>query len=268
MKYVEGKDCFLIGKDKKRYRIGSVHISATNPKDAKERITMSALNGEGGYVCVSNLRMIRHAGRHPDYAELMGGSLMNFPDGKPLKWCARLWGQKDVETTNGPAFFKAMLADGDGNLKHYLLGDTQDVLDRIKERNEKELHANIVGAEALPFANVEEFDYENISNRIKASGANVVWTAMRAPKQDEFNQRLFAHLPHVVCLGVGRAFRLLIGEVKDAPGWAHKAGIAGVFTRKVSLWKALRWYAESSLYLLGYFLQICWRRVRGRRCNE
>ena len=253
---------------KERYRIGKVKISVTNPKDAKERITQAALGGNGGYVCVSNLRMIRYAGEHLDYADLMGASLMNFPDGKPLMWCARLWGLKNVETTNGPAFFKEMLSNGSKSLKHYLLGDTQDVLDMILEKNNKEYHASIVGAEALPFAAVDEFDYKGISERIKASGANVVWTAMRAPKQDQFNQRLYSLLPNVVSLGVGRAFRLLIGEVKDAPGWAHKAGIAGIFTRKASLWKAVRWYIESFFYLFGYCIQILWFKIVGRKYNE
>ncbi len=249
--------------EKERYRIGKIYISSTNPTDAKEQITANAINEEGGYVCVSNLRMIRYAGTHPNYAKLMDKSLMNFPDGKPLKWCAILWGLKNVETTNGPAFFKDMLTNGDSRLKHYLLGDTQDILVRIKEKNDAEFHAKIVGAEALPFAAVEEFDYEGIALRIKASGANIVWTAMRAPKQDEFNQRLTALLPHVVSLGVGRAFRLLVGEVQDAPVWAHKAGIAGVFTRKASLWVTLKWYFVSCFFLLGYFIQICWMRLKG-----
>lgn len=252
----------------KFYRIGKIYISATNPEDAKTRITKAALEGHGGYVCVSNLRMIRYAGEHPDYADLMGGSLMNFPDGKPLMWCARLWGIKKVETTNGPAFFKEMLSNGSKSLKHYLLGDTQDVLNMILEKNNSEYHANIVGAEALPFAAVDEFDYKGISERIKESGANVVWTAMRAPKQDQFDQRLFSLLPNVVSLGVGRAFRLLIGEVKDAPGWAHKAGIAGIFTRKASLWKAVRWYIGSFFYLFGYCIQILWFKIVGRKYNE
>lgn len=254
--------------DYKRYRIGKVHISATNPSSAKEKISTCALRGNGGYVCVSNLRMIRYAGIHPDYAKLMDDSLMNFPDGKPLKWCASLWGLKNVQTTNGPAFFKELLTNGDSRLKHYLLGDTQDILDRIQEKNNIEFRANIVGAEALPFADVEEFDYEGIAQRIRESRANIIWTAMRAPKQDEFNQRLSVILPNVVSLGVGRAFRLLVGEVKDAPSWAHKAGLAGIFTRKTSLWNALKWYFNSSFYLVGYFAQICSLRLRGRKCHE
>lgn len=251
--------------DKKRYRIGKIHISATNPKDAEERITQAALKGEGGYICVSNVRMIRHAGKHADYASLMEESLMNIPDGKPLEWCAKLWGLQGVKCANGPALFKQMLNNGSKELKHYLLGDTQDVLDKIVETA---TNAQIVGAEALPFAKVEEFDYAGIAKRVADSGAQIVWTAMRAPKQDEFDQRLSKLVPHVVSIGVGRAFRLYTGEVHQAPGWAQKAGVAGIFTRKTSLWKAIRWYIESSFYLLGYFTGIIIRRLTGRRCYE
>ena len=251
--------------NQKRYRIGKIHITATNPKDAEEQITQAALKGEGGYICVSNVRMIRHAGKHPDYAGLMEHSFMNIPDGKPLEWCAKLWGLKGVKCANGPALFKQMLNNGNRELKHYLLGDTQDVLDKIVEAA---TNAQIVGAEALPFAKVEEFDYEGIAKRVEESGAQVVWTAMRAPKQDEFDQRLSKLVPHVVCVGVGRAFRLYTGEVQQAPGWAQKAGLAGIFTRKVSLWKAIQWYIESTFYLIGYTSTIIWHRITGRKCYE
>lgn len=247
------------------YRIGKIHISATNPKEAEKRIADAALKGEGGYICVSNMRMIRYAGKTPSYAALMEESFMNIPDGKPLEWCAKLWGLKGVKCTNGPSLFKRMMTEGNSELKHYLLGDTQDVLDTIVEKAPK---AQIVGAEALPFASVEEFDYEGISKRVAEGGAQIVWTAMRAPKQDEFDQRLSKLVPQVVCIGVGRAFRLYTGEVKQAPGWAQKAGIAGIFTRKASLWATLIWYFKTFFLLLGYSLAIIWRRLMGRKCYE
>jgi N-acetylglucosaminyldiphosphoundecaprenol N-acetyl-beta-D-mannosaminyltransferase len=250
------------------YRIGKIYISSTNPEKAKVYITLKCLNGEGGYICVSNMRMIRYAGNHPDYARLMEGALVNLPDGKPLAWLGRLWGLKEVECVNGPMIFKTMLTEGDNGLKHYLLGDTQDILEKLLELNRSEYHANIVGAEALPFTNVDKFDYDGISSKVRDSEANIIWTAMRAPKQDEFNQRLSKLLPNVILIGVGRAFRLLTGDVTDAPGWAHKAGIAGLFTRKVSLSKALWWYFVSSFYVLGYAAQICCWRLTGRKCYE
>ena len=254
--------------NKDRFRIGKVHISRTNSSDTQKKISEAVLNVDGGYICVTNMRMVRYAGNTPEYALLMENSFMNLPDGKPLTWCGKLWGLNDVECTNGPELFAAMLAKGDNGLKHYLLGDTQDVLDAILAKNNKEMKASIVGAESLPFADVDKFDYEGIANRVEKSGANIVWTAMRAPKQDYFNKKLYEYLPNVVLIGVGRAFRLLIGEVKDAPKWAHKMGIAGLFTRKVSLLKALEFYFVTSFYLIAYVIKIIWRKLIGVKCYE
>lgn len=253
--------------EKDKFRVGQVFISNTSPDDTQKKLTQYALEGIGGYVCVSNVRMVRYAGQHPEYAQLMKAALMCLPDGTPLMWCGKLWGL-NVSCTNGPATFKSMLCKGDNGLKHYLLGDTQDVLNEIISLNEKKYHAKIVGAEALPFTTVENFDYEHIAERIEASGANIIWTAMRAPKQDQFDKILCGFLPNVPSIGVGRAFRMLTGEVKEAPRWAQKIGVTGIFTRKISLWKTLLWYFESFFFVVGYCSLILWRRFCGRKSYE
>ena len=250
------------------YRIGNVHISKTNPADAIGTITDAAISGRGGYICVSNMRMIRFAGKDKTYKELMDESFMNLPDGTPLTWLGKLWGIKGIACTNGPALFKRMLAESSPNCKHYLLGDTEDVIADILKLNENIYHANIVGAESLPFCNVDDFDYEGIAKRLKQAGANIVWTAMRAPKQDQFNQILCTHIDCVIAIGVGRAFRLLTGSVQEAPKWAQKMGIAGIFTRKVSLAKALEFYFVTTFYLIAYAMQILWRKLTGKKYYE
>lgn len=247
------------------FRIGSTKISETNPKDTIKKITDAALAGKGGYICVSNMRMIRFAGKNKAYMELMDGSFMNLPDGTPLTWLGKLWGLKGIACINGPTLFKRMLSDADTRCKHYLLGDTEDIIADILKLNEKQYHANIVGAEALPFCSVDEFNYEGISKRLKETGANIVWTAMRAPKQDQFNKILCSHTDSIVAIGVGRAFRLLTGSVKEAPKWAQKMGIAGLFTRKVSLPRAIYWYIETFFFLIGYTLQIVILKMSGKK---
>lgn len=251
-----------------KFRIGKIHISNTNLSNAIEVITKAALAGNGGYVCVSNMRMIRYAGKDSKYKDLMDESIMNLPDGTPLTWLGKLWGLKGIKCTSGPALFKRMLANSNTNCKHYLLGDTEDVIADILKLNHDKFHANIVGAEALPFCKVEEFDYEGIAKRLNESEANIVWTAMRAPKQDQFDRLLCQHTDKVVAIGVGRAFRLLTGSVQEAPKWAQKMGIAGIFTRKVSLMHALFWYLETFFYLCAYAVQIMFRRLIGKKCYD
>ena len=253
-KYVEGQEFF---------RVGKIHISATNSADAEEKITKAALNGKGGYICVSNVRMSKYADKHPDYANLMEHSFMNLPDGMPLTWCGHWWGLKNVNRTCGPDIFKKMLTSGDDGLKHCLLGDTQEVLDKIVDTYNVDGKTKIVEAYALPFAKVEEFDYEGIAKRVRESGANVVWTAMRAPKQDEFDQRLSKLVPNVVCIGVGRAFRTSIGEFKEVPKWATKLGLSGLWLLRGSLWNEIPFYSSAIVFLIKAFFQIHWRKLRG-----
>ena len=247
------------------FRIGRTRISVTNPVETINKISDAALAGKGGYICVSNMRMIRFAGKDKEYKKLMDGSFMNLPDGTPLTWLGKLWGLKGIACTNGPALFKRMLAENNSQCRHYLLGDTEDVIADILKLNDVLYHANIVGAEALPFCNVNEFDYIGISKRLKETEANIVWTAMRAPKQDQFDKILCTHIDNVVAIGVGRAFRLLTGSVQEAPKWAQKMGIAGIFTRKVSLGNALLWYLETFFFLGAYALQILFRKLTGKK---
>lgn len=251
--------------DKTKYKVGKTYISRTNPNDAIVKVTEAALNGNGGYICVSNMRMVQYAGEHPEYNQLMKGSFMNWPDGRPLSWCGRIWGLKEVKCTSGPSTFMKMMSNPNPQLKHFLLGDTQDVLDEIVATYKD---AGIVGTYSLPFVDVDEFDYAGIAKMVEDSGANVVWTAMTAPKQDVFDQKLCAYLPHVVMIGVGRAFRISIGKVKDAPEWAKKMGVGGMYIGRKSKPQLLWWYIKKSFVLLSYYISIFWNRITGKKYYE
>ena len=251
--------------DTTKFRIGKTYISCTNPEDAINRVKDAALSGKGGYICVSNMRMVQYAGETPEYNQLMKDSFMNWPDGRPLSWCGRMWGLKEVECTSGPATFKRMMSTPVPGLRHYLLGDTQDVLDEIVNTFQ---NGGIVGADSLPFASVDEFDYAGIAENVKQSGANVIWTAMTAPKQDEFDKKLLEYLPNVVLIGVGRAFRLSIGRVKDAPEWAKKMGVGGMYIGRKSKTQLLWWYIKKTFVLLGYYINILWSRLLGKKYYE
>lgn len=251
-----------------RFRVGKTYISATNLSDAKKRIEDEASKKNGGYVCVSNLRMVRYACKCSSYRQVMKESMMNVPDGMPLVWCGHLWGCHNVGRTMGFELFKATLTNVSTNLNHYLLGDTQDVLDSITEKFKTEYNANIVGSYSLPFAEVDEFDYPAIAKMLIDSNANIVWTAMRSPKQDEFNKKLTQYAPNVVCIGVGRAFRLSIGQFNEVPDIAKKLGLSGIWLRKTSLLNTLWWYFQSCFYLAYYLLQILILRLIKSKAND
>ena len=106
---------------------------------------------------------------------------------------------------------------------------------------------------------------------IHDSGAIIVWTALRAPKQDFLNAMLVPYLNDgIVCLGVGAAFRSVIGELRQPDGFLQKIGLAGLlFKRKdSSWWNEIKWYAEHIKYLISYFFDIKRKRLMGKKYYE
>ena len=75
----------------------------------------------------------------------------------------------------------------------------------------------------LPFRKVEDFDYPEIAKIIEEDGADIIWIALGAPKQEIFMSLLKPHLKHGVMIAVGAAFKFYSGtEVSRAPEWMVK----------------------------------------------
>ena len=245
--------------NKQFFRIGRTRISITDEDKAIQTILDAIHRNEKGYVCISTLRTVPIANRDDKYWEVMENSLMNTPDGTPLVWCGHWWGLKQVQRACGPHIFPRMLKLKGEGLKHFFLGDTEETLAALTKKATEEFGADVVGSYSPPFAPLEEYDFEAIAKMIHDSGANIVWTALRAPKQDFLNALLVPHLNDgIVCLGVGAAFRSVIGQLRQPDGILQKMGLAGLlFKRPERSWKdQFMWYFKHFGYLINYFVMI------------
>lgn len=250
-----------------RFRIGRTYISCTNLEDAMQRIKEAVGEGMGGYICVSNPRTVTYATKHKEYREVMANSLMNLPDAEPMYWAAKLWGLKEVKRTMGPIIFKEMLEESTSGLKHYLLGDTDETLEKIRVKFDG---ANIVGSYSPPFAPIEEYDLQSMAQRINESGADIVWVSLRAPKQDFLAVALKPYLKDKICIGVGAAFRFNLGEYKIAPPLIKKLGLMGLWWgKKDQKWLPFIWgYLKDNVPYLFYLAAIPFRRLVGKKYWE
>ena len=243
-----------------KYRIGKVYITATNPKDAEERITQAASEGENGIICISNMRTVVYANKHDDYCNLMNEAWMCTPDGTPLEWMAKVWGLKEVKRTNGPDLFLSMLGKPENGLKHFLLGDTEETLATIKKKYPE---SAIVGTYSPPFCQLDEYDFEGMAKKVNDSGANVVWISLRAPKQDFFALRLLPYMDGKMCIGVGAAFRFALGKIQHPNMIIQKLGLTGLVWRENKLETLWNTFVRS-MYLLKYSCGIVWARLFGK----
>jgi N-acetylglucosaminyldiphosphoundecaprenol N-acetyl-beta-D-mannosaminyltransferase len=118
----------------------------------------------------------------------------------------------------GPMIFKDVVSQG----KHRMifLGTDRPTLDslrlRLAQLNPAVLEMTFC---ELPYRSVEDFDYASIAQMIEADGAQVIWIALGAPKQDYFMRRLKPYLKHGVMIGVGAAFNFYSGIEQRAPEW-------------------------------------------------
>ena len=189
---------------------------------------------------------------------------MVMPDGMPLTWVAKVWGLKQVQRSAGPELFLNLLTDPGNGIKHFLLGDTEDTLAAMKEKYAGSL---IVGSYSPPFCKVEEFDYEGIAKMVKERGANIVWIALQAPKQDFFSTMLLPYLGNTLCIGVGAAFRFSLGEYSMPPMIFQKLGLTGLFWRKLDK-KVLNDYRRAIPCVFSILWTALWGRIRGKNYYE
>lgn len=262
MKYIQGQDFF---------RIGRVRISITDEDKAINSIKEAIHNKKKGYICISTLRTVPVANKDDRYQEVMENSLMNTPDGTPLVWCGHWWGLKNVQRACGPHIFPRMLKDNDPQLKHFFLGDTEETLVALTKKATEEYGANVVGSYSPPFKPLDDYDIEGMAKMINDSGATIVWTALRAPKQDILNSMIIPYLNNgIVMVGVGAAFRSVLGVLRQPDGILQKLGLAGLLFKRPesSWWNELKWYVQHTLYLIKYFFIIKWRRLVGIKYYE
>lgn len=262
MKYIEGNDFF---------RVGRVRISVTDEDRAINTIKKAIHKKQKGYVCVSTLRTVVVANKDDRYQEVMEHSLLNTPDGTPLVWCGHWWGLKEVQRACGPHIFPRMLKDKDPELKHFFFGDTEDTLEALTKKVKDEFGTNVVGTYSPPFKPLEEYDIEGMAKMINESGATVVWTALRAPKQDILDSMITTYLNDgIVMIGVGAAFRSVLGQHKQPDGFLQKIGLAGLkFKREgVSTMNRIKWYWKHTGHLISYFFSIFSKRLSGKKYYE
>ena len=253
------------------FRIGRVRVSITSYQKAVDMIKTTIKEKKKGYVCVSNMRTVDFANTDDAYQEVMEHSLLNTPDGTPLMWCGRLWGLKDVNRVCGPHLFNDLLNDEDLCISHFFLGDTEETLEKLKAKISEECKAKIAGCYSPPFKPLEEYDLDSIAKMINDSGASIVWTSLRAPKQDYLAAKLMPFLNDgVVFLGVGAAFRFYLGEYKEPDGFLSKIGLGGLYVLRkgTTFWKELTWYIKHTCLLIKYMFTILWRRMIGKKYFE
>ena len=148
-------------------------------------------------------------------------------DGMGVVLGARILGHDVPERVAGIDLFHELLRmSARKGYSVYLLGARDDVVSEAARRV-KTLYPDLklAGYHHGYFWD----DEEAMVNKVRASGAQLLFVAITSPKKENFINRWREQLGVTFVMGVGGTFDVVAGKVKRAPIWMQKSGLEWLF---------------------------------------
>lgn len=200
-----------------------------NKKHIYELINEHLDKGKPGYICVADGVILNIANRNKTYLQVINGSMFSICDSSYvpiyLKW---IYGIKREQYCGSQIFMDIIKMK---KYRMFFMGTSTQTLTALKTNLTKwdSRIADMMFYE-LPFRAVEDFDYKAIAEEVNADGADVIWVALGAPKQEIFMSKLKPYLNRGVMIAVGAAFKFYSGlDEKRAPQWMVKHHLEFVY---------------------------------------
>lgn len=215
-----------------RVRLLGVPIDPVTASEAVARLRSFLTDGRQHHVMTPNSEMLVAASKDEAFRSLLNRTDLNIPDSQGLLYAARWTGQHLPERVTGVDTVQAFCASLSKDIFVFLLGAAPGVAEAAAEvLKKKNPGLNIAGTFS---GSPKDEDATDILQRIALSGAQILFVAYGAPKQDEWIDKHLKELPSVkVAMGVGGTFDFLAGVQKRAPSLFRKLGLEW-------LWRVVR----------------------------
>ncbi|BBH21834.1 UDP-N-acetyl-D-mannosaminuronic acid transferase [Paenibacillus baekrokdamisoli] len=245
-----------------KFPILGVNIDAVDYSYAVEQIITHARNKKPYAVSALAVHGVMTGFLDRIHQRRLNGLDLVVPDGQPVRWGLRLvYGIKLPDRVYGPELtLRVAEASAANSIPIYLYGSKMDTIEKFERvLQQKYPGIQIVGKEPSKFRKLTHEEKEAVVQRIKQSGAQVVFVGLGCPRQEvwayEYRQSLSMPL-----LAVGAAFDFHAGILPQAPGWMQKRGLEWVFRliqEPRRLWRRYLFLNPLySLYLLAQAMHI------------
>lgn len=195
----------------------------------------------------------------PEHKRRLNGLDLVVPDGQPVRWALGwLSGRPLPDRVYGPELtLRVARALGQEGGSVYLYGSRPEVLARFQESLLSQFPGlRIAGMEASKFRSTTPDEQEEIVQRIRDSGADVVFVGLGCPRQETwaFEYRSLLSRP---ILAVGAAFDFHAGTLAQAPSTMQRLGLEWLFRLAQEprrLWR--RYVLLNPLFVWNLLLQL------------
>lgn len=218
------------------------------------------------YICVADGNILNMVSCTPEYRDVVNGSMFSICDSSwvPvfIKW---IYGKRYQQYCGSDIFIDIVKSR---KYRMIFLGTQQAVLDALQKNLAKENpDVENMTFKELPFCKVEDFDYPAIASLVNNDGADIVWVALGAPKQEYFMNKLTPHLNKGVCIAIGAAFNFYSGlstAPKRAPRWMVKCHLEFIHRIFLEPKKQLK----RCWGIVSHLPRILWKEIGRKRSSK
>ncbi|MGD0294688.1 MAG: WecB/TagA/CpsF family glycosyltransferase [Terracidiphilus sp.] len=199
--------------------------------EARESIEQAIAENRKGYVCVTSVHGVIEAQENANLRWVHNHSFLTLPDGRPLVWVGRLQGARAIEQVGGPEMMLELChLSCEKGYTHFFYGGAPGVADELKQKlTQRYPGLKVIGTYSPPFRPLradEEMEVCRLFSRLKP---DITWVGLSTPKQEMFMADYLDRFDTTIMIGVGAAFDMHSGRIKDAPRFMKCSGTAWVF---------------------------------------
>lgn len=173
------------------------------------------------FVTTPNPEMLLEARKNLAFKKVLQETDLNIADGIGIIWASKMNQTPLPQRVTGVDLMQAICKKVPASSKIFLLGAAEGIAEKVKDKLQSvRADLQVVGTYS---GSADQNEEKNICNRIQLSGADIIFVAFGAPKQELWIARNLQHLKNLkLVMGVGGAFDFIAGKRKRAPVWIQK----------------------------------------------
>ncbi len=209
-------------------KILGVPVHPYTMKGAVEKILELVSKKKKTFVVTANAEIIMMGHADVDYMKILNQADLVLPDGAGTVWAGRKLGYDVPERVAGyDLFLQLMSAAANKNLKIFFFGSAPGVAEEAKKKCECLYPGvSIVGCRNGYFSETDDLA---IVKQINDSGADLLFVALGAPKQEKWLSMNLNSLQPSLLMGIGGSFDVLAGKMERAPKWMQESSLEWLF---------------------------------------
>jgi N-acetylglucosaminyldiphosphoundecaprenol N-acetyl-beta-D-mannosaminyltransferase len=208
-----------------------VGVSAIDMDQAVEEIGRWIEEREQRYVCVTGVHGVMESQHDPELLRIHNRSGLTTPDGMPMVWAGRRAGASHMRRVYGPDLMLALCAvAAERGWSSYFYGGTDGVPELLAKRLTARFPGlKVAGCMSPPYRPLTPEEDAAVVGRINDADPDILWVGLSTPKQERWMADHVGRVQAPALLGVGAAFDIHAGRLRQAPPYLQRAGLEWLY---------------------------------------